>query len=148
MTPTDLTFIQPQWRPPKRYIPLMASPVSAGFPSPAEDYEETRIDLNEHMVKNQPATFYARLGEHADSMIGAGIHPGDIVVIDRSLDAQPGDVVLACVNGEFTLKRYCKDKQTGKIWLKAENPAYAAIHFSEGDEMEVWGVVKHSVRHH
>ena len=141
---SSITFLQPVRKPVKHYLPLMLSPVSAGFPSPAEDYQEARIDLGEYLVQHPAATFYARLGEHANSMTGAGIYPGDIVVVDRSLDAAPGDVVLACINGDFTLKRYCKEN--GVIWLKAENPAYPPIHFSEGDEMQIWGVVKHSIR--
>ncbi len=126
-------------------LPLMGCSVSAGFPSPADDYMETRLDLNEHLVKHPSATFYARLGSTSDSMIGAGIYPNDLIIVDRSIPVKHGDVVLAIINNDFTLKRYCVEG--GKIILRAENKKYPPITFTEGDEMHVWGVVKHSVRH-
>lgn len=125
-------------------LPLMVSRVSAGFPSPADDYMETRLDINDYLIKHPTATFYARLGKNADSMINAGIFPGDIIVVDRSLEVKHGHIVLAVVNGEFTLKRY--HQINGKILLNAENPAYDPIEFTEGDEMQIWGVVKNSIR--
>lgn len=128
----------------KLALPMMGSAVSAGFPSPADDYMEARLDLNEHLIQHPAATFYARLGKESDSMIGAGIYPNDLIVVDKSLEPKHGDVVLAIVNNEFTLKRYSNVK--GKIMLVAENPAYEPIEFIEGDEMQVWGVVKHSIR--
>jgi DNA polymerase V len=135
MSPADATRLA---------LPFMGSAVSAGFPSPADDYMEARLDLNEHLIKHPFATFYARLGKEADSMIGAGIHPNDTIIVDRALEAKHGDVVLAVVNGEFTLKRY--HATNGTVMLMAENPAYAPIEFVEGDEMQIWGVVKHSIR--
>jgi DNA polymerase V len=128
----------------KLRLPLMGSAVSAGFPSPADDFMEARLDLNEHLIRHPAATFYARLGKSADSMIGAGIYPNDIIIVDRSLEAKHGDIVLAVVNGDFTLKRYCVKR--GTVTLVSENPAYAPIVFIEGDEMQIWGVVKNSIR--
>ncbi len=125
-------------------LPLMSSRVSAGFPSPVDDGLEAHIDLNQYLVKHPAATFYARLGEHADSMIGIGIYPGDIIIVDRSLEVRQNAIVLAAVNGEFTLKRY--HRKNKKIFLMAENPVYKPIEFREGDEMQIWGVVKHSIR--
>jgi DNA polymerase V len=143
MGESDLRFFTPQVGA-SLPLPMMGSAVSAGFPSPADDFMEARLDLNEHLIAHPSATFYARLGKQSDSMIGAGIHPGDTIIVDRALDPKHGDVVLAVVNGEFTLKRY--HNREGTILLKAENPNYPPIAFVEGDEMQIWGVVKHSIR--
>ncbi|NTV15170.1 MAG: translesion error-prone DNA polymerase V autoproteolytic subunit [Desulfobulbaceae bacterium] len=117
--------------------PLFACSVSAGFPSPAEDYIEGRLDLNELMVANPSATFFVRVA--GDSMIGAGIHHNDILVVDRSLEPISGKVVIAVVNGELTVKRMLKDGET--FYLKAENSDYPDIHMTEGSTCEIWGVV-------
>lgn len=117
--------------------PLMLSPVVAGFPSPAEQYYEAPLDLNDLLVKHPAATFFVRAA--GDSMVGAGIHPGDILVVDRSLNAIHGSIVIATVNGEFTVK-YLR-KRGRRVWLEAANPNYAPIHFVEGMEMQVFGVV-------
>lgn len=117
--------------------PLFASGVSAGFPSPADDYVEGRLDLNQFMVKHPAATFFVRVS--GDSMIGAGIHDGDILVVDRSLEPVSGRVVIAVVNGELTVKRLFRCK--GKARLLAENPGYPPIELTEETACEVWGVV-------
>ena len=122
----------------------MGDAVSAGFPSPADDFMESRIDINAELIRHPAATFCARLGNEADSMIGAGIYPNDTIIVDRSLTAKHGDVVLARVNSDFTLKRYYS--RDGEVKLMAENEKYAPITFIEGDEMEIWGVVKNSIR--
>jgi DNA polymerase V len=117
--------------------PLFLARVSAGFPSPADDYLEGRLDLNEHLVKHPAATFFVRAA--GDSMIGAGIHSGDILVVDRSLDPGANSVVIAVINGDLTVKRILRTG--GKLFLAPENPLYHAIEIREGMEFEVWGVV-------
>ena len=118
-------------------IPLYACGVSAGFPSPADDYLEGVLDLNDHLIQQPAATFFVRAS--GDSMIGAGIHDGDLLVVDRSLEATDGRVVIAAVNGELTVKRLAK--HNGVHQLEAENPRYAPIHFNEDDSVHLWGVV-------
>jgi DNA polymerase V len=117
--------------------PLFTSGVSAGFPSPAADYEEGKLDLNRHLVRNPAATFFVRV--NGDSMIGAGIHTGDLLVVDRSLEPADKSVVIAVVNGELTVKRIRIRK--GKITLEPENEHYPAQQITECVEFEVWGVV-------
>jgi len=121
--------------------PLFACSVSAGFPSPADDYIEGRLDLNELMVANPAATFFVRVA--GDSMIGSGIHHNDILVVDRSLEPISGKVVIAVVNGELTVKRLIKNGEN--ICLKAESPDYPDIHMVEGTTCEIWGVVAYVV---
>lgn len=117
--------------------PLFACGVSAGFPSPAEDYVEGRLDLNQFMVKHPAATFFVRVS--GDSMIGAGIHHDDILVVDRSLEPVSGRVVIAVVNGELTVKRLVRCN--GEARLLAENPNYPPMELTEETACEVWGVV-------
>jgi len=117
--------------------PLFMVPVAAGFPSPADDYVEGRLDLNKHLVKHPAATFFVRVA--GKSMIGAGIHPGDILIVDRSLEAVDKRVVIAVVNGELTVKRL--SIKEGKVVLMAENPEYLPMEIEKDMEFEVWGVV-------
>jgi len=118
-------------------LPLFACGVSAGFPSPASDYLEGRLDLNDLMVKRPAATFFVRVA--GDSMIGAGIHHDDILVVDRGLEPAHGKVVIAVVDGEFTVKRLFR--QNGVVRLLAENPDYPPIDLSGENLCEIWGVV-------
>lgn len=118
-------------------LPLFLGGVSAGFPSPAEDYTDRKLDLNELLIKNQAATFFVRVD--GDSMIGAGIHHNDILVVDRSLEAASGDIVIAILDGELTVKRLVRDAQCGR--LVAENPDYPSIEITEENGCEIWGVV-------
>ena len=118
-------------------LPLFASPISAGFPSPADDYVEKKLDLNEHLVGNRQATFFLRVS--GDSMIGAGIHDGDLLIVDRSIPAVNKKIVVAVVDGELLVKRLLRAK--GKVFLAAENPNYAQIEVTEELSFEVWGVV-------
>jgi DNA polymerase V len=111
--------------------------VSAGFPSPADDHIDKNLDLNEHLIKHPAATFYVRVS--GDSMINAGIHDGDLLIVDKSLKAKDGSVVVAILNGEFTVKRLRLSKFG--ISLVAENNSYPEIHIKEGMDFEVWGVV-------
>ena len=122
-------------------LPLYASSVSAGFPSPADDYIETALDLNEHLIKHPAATFFVKV--KGDSMIGAGINSGDILIVDRSLEAKNNKIVVAIVNGDFTVKRFVKRKD--KVYLLAENPEYEPIEVKQGMDFEVWGVVMHVI---
>ncbi len=117
--------------------PLMSDCVMAGFPSPAEQYVEKALDLNELLVKHPAATFFVRAA--GDSMIDAGIMPGDILVVDRALDAIDGNIVIAAVNGEFTVK-YLRNRDN-KLQLVAANPAYKPITFADESELELFGVV-------
>ena len=117
--------------------PLMASTVVAGFPSPAEQYAETPLDLNELLVRRAAATFFVRAA--GDSMIGAGIRPGDILVVDRSLTAEDKMIVIAAVDREFTVKILRKD--AGGVRLEAANKKYQTIVLKEGMELQIFGVV-------
>ena len=117
--------------------PIFTSRVQAGFPSPADDHLEDRLDLNKYLIHHREATFFVRA--QGESMLGAGIHPGDILVVDKSLIAKSGKIVIAVVDGEFTVKRLHKYK--GNITLKAENPEFDDIVISEGSELIIWGVV-------
>lgn len=121
--------------------PMYASRVSAGFPSPADDYMECELDLNAHLVPNPAATFFVRVSGH--SMTGAGISPGDILVVDRSLPPGDGDVVVAVVDGEFLVKRLVCAQ--GRLELRAENPGYRSVAVGEESDVEVWGVVRHVI---
>lgn len=122
--------------------PLMATPVVAGFPSPAEQYAEGPLDLNAWLVRNPAATFFLRVA--GDSMTDAGIAPDDVLVVDRSLDAADGNIVIACVDNEFTVKYFRKDA-TG-IRLEAANARYRPIRFSPGMECRLFGVVTAVIR--
>ena len=123
------------------HLPLFASYAAAGFPSPADDYLECALDLNEHLIRHPAATFFVRAC--GDSMRGAGIHTNDILIVDRALEAKHNDIVLAVLNGEFTVKRV--KKKQGKIFLSAENSSYRAIEITEEIAFEVWGVVTYVI---
>jgi len=122
--------------------PLLAWPVKAGFPSPADDYLEGRIDLNQHLIKHPAATFFVRVS--GDSMTGAGIHDGDLLIVDRAAEVTSGCIVVARVHDEFTLKRIRKDGR--RVFLVPENPQYPPIEVTEGSDFEIWGRVTGSVR--
>jgi DNA polymerase V len=122
-------------------LPLLLQRVPAGFPSPADDYAETALDLNTYLVRNKTATFFFRV--IGDSMTGAHIHDGDLLVVDRSIEPRHGHIVLAVINSEYTVKRL--HNLNGEIELRAENPAYPPIRFREHDELQVWGVVTGAV---
>ena len=117
--------------------PLFSSVVQAGFPSPADDYLESYIDLNEILVSNKAATFFVKVD--GDSMLGAGIFTGDMLVVDRSLTAKHGNIIVAMVEGEFTVKRFVKIR--GRTYLYPENKRYKPLDVTELEEFMVWGVV-------
>lgn len=122
-------------------IPLFLCPVTAGWPSPAEDYIEDTLDLHKFIVRNEPATFFLRAC--GDSMLGAGIHAGDILVVDRSITAIPGKVVIAAVDGELTVKRLVKKRN--RLLLMPENPDYLPIDITRHEETCIWGVVTYVI---
>jgi DNA polymerase V len=115
--------------------------VSAGFPSPAADYVQNKIDLNEKLIEHPAATFLVRV--QGDSMIDANLHDGDLLLVDRSITPRHRHIVVAILNGEFTVKRLIKSG--GDVFLKAENKAYRPIEIREGMDFEVWGVVRHII---
>ena len=121
-------------------LPLYLCRVPAGFPSPADDYVESVIDLNEWLVRNRLATFIVRV--EGDSMSGE-IHSGDRLIVDRSLEPRHRDVVIVCVGGEMTVKRLLVED--GRRLLAADNPAYPAVELEGDEELIVWGVVTHSI---
>src|SRR5919205_1015091 len=123
--------------------PLFLASVSAGFPSPAEDYIEGRLDLNRHLIKHPAATFFVRVA--GDSMIDAGIHPGDILVVDRAVEPADGRVVIAVIDGELTVKRIAQ--RNGRLYLVADNSRYAPLEIVEEMEFEIWGVVTTVIHH-
>ena len=116
--------------------------ISAGFPSPADDFKETRISLDRELVKNKEATFYARVS--GDSMVGAGLDDGDLLVIDRSLNPENGKIAVCLVDGEFTVKRIKKEKK--KLYLMPENKKYKPIELKEENELIIWGVVVYVIK--
>jgi len=122
-------------------LPLVSASVEAGFPSPADDHLERGIDLNEELVRNPAATFYVRV--KGESMRDAGIHPGDFLMIDRSVTPVDRQIVVAMIDGEFTVKRF--RKRNGKITLEAENPAFQPIEVGEDQELTIWGAVTYII---
>lgn len=118
-------------------LPLLQYRIPAGFPSPAEGYAEKGLDINDYLVRNKASTYFFRVV--GDSMVGARIHDGDMLVVDRSIKPKHGHIVLAVINNEYTVKRLYAGN--GVIELHAENPAYPSIRLRENDELQVWGVV-------
>ena len=141
MKKEKLTFLKPQkgnnlgqW--------LVEQGISAGFPSPADDFKEIRISLDNELVRNKDATFYARVS--GESMVGAGLDDGDLLVIDKSLSPENGKIAVCFIDGDFTVKRIVKEK--GKLYLKAENKKYKSIELSEESELIVWGIVEYVIK--
>ena len=122
-------------------IPLLTDSVSAGFPSPADDYTEENIDLNEHLISNPFSTFFLRV--KGDSMINAGIKDKDLIIVDKSLTARPGNIIIAMIDGEFTIKRL--SIKNNELYLKAENHNYPDFRFKNHIDVQIWGVVIYSI---
>lgn len=122
--------------------PLFCHKIAAGFPSPAADYTEKGLDLNAFLIVHKEASFFFEVT--GESMIGIGIMPGDFVLVDRAVPPAHGHLVLAVIDGEYTLKRLYR--QHGVIELHPENPAFSPIRLIDGNELEVWGVVRSVVR--
>ncbi|WP_111849265.1 LexA family protein [Acinetobacter baumannii] len=123
-------------------VPYALEKISAGFPSPAQDYIDKALDMNEHLIKNETATFIVKVASL--SMLNAGIEIDDELIVDRSLDAKHGDIVVALIDNDFTVKRLMIDEK-GQ-WLKAENPEYKNIYLQEGQELIIWGIVTHIIK--
>ena len=121
--------------------PVFLSRVPAGFPSPADDYVEQRLDLNEHLIQREASTFFVRVSGR--SMEGAGIHDGDLLVVDRAVEPTDGAVVVAALDGELTVKRY-RDRADGPS-LVPEHEDHAPIPVAPGQDLVVWGVVRHVI---
>ncbi|MCW0507557.1 translesion error-prone DNA polymerase V autoproteolytic subunit [Aeromonas piscicola] len=126
----------PDFNAPTLEVPLFLSPAACGFPSPAQDYVEQTIDLNQLCIAHPAATYFVRAA--GDSMVDHGIRDGDLLVVDRSRKARHGSVVVAAVDGEFTVKELQLEPS---VALLPGNRAYRPIHFSEGQELEIFGVV-------
>ncbi|MBD2190011.1 LexA family protein [Pseudanabaena mucicola] len=121
----------------KQRVPLYLSPIAAGFPAPTDDYVEGKIDLNRHLVKHPESTFLVRVV--GESMKNAGIHPSDLLVVDRAIEPTNGRIVIAVVDGELTVKRLRKHR--GKLWLMPENTDFQPIEIGENTDLHIWGVV-------
>lgn len=122
-------------------IPLLACGVPAGFPSPADDYLEKHLDLNEHLIRHPAATFFMRVA--GDSMTGAGIFSGDTLIVDRAVEPHSGSIVIAVVHNEFTVKRL--RVQDGRLQLVSENPLYPALTIHDRSELTIWGTVTYVI---
>lgn len=123
-------------------LPYADNGIQAGFPSPAQDYINESIDLNREIVRHPAATFYGRV--EGDSMTGEGIDTGDILVIDRSLEPVDGDLVVCCLDSEFTLKRIKLEKN--RVWLIPSNETFDPILVTPGRDFEIWGVVTYTIK--
>lgn len=125
-------------------LPLFSHKVQAGFPSPADDYIEGRISLDDHLIANKDSTFFVRA--QGNSMVGAGIFDGDLLVVDKSIAPTCGKIVIAIIDNEITIKRLVL--RDNKTVLKAENSRYKDIELQEGQELRIWGVVTSSIKKH
>jgi len=125
-------------------LPLVEATISAGFPSPADDYSETRLDLNKELITNASATFYARV--RGDSMTMAGISNGDLLIIDKSKTPVNGSVVVCLIDGEFTVKRL--QKKANQFYLMPENEHYQPIKIKPENDVTIWGVVTYTIKKH
>lgn len=121
----------------------LAEKLHAGFPNPAQDHAGETIDLTREIVRHPEATFYARIA--GNSMQEAGIFDGDIVVVDRSLEAHNGSIIVACVDGEFTAKEYQFDEQNQCAWLIPHNQNYQSIKVTADNQFIIWGVITHNI---
>jgi len=130
-------LLHPSELPPSLRLPLFGHKIVAGFPSPADDYVEDRIDLNQHLIRHKEATFFLRV--QGDSMLGAGIHDGDLLVVDRALEPVDGKIVIAVLDGELTVKRL--ERRAGQVRLMPENVAFAPIVVNNEQSLVIWGVV-------
>lgn len=138
--PIKLEFFVPDNNNPLE-LPLFENSIPAGFPSPAEDYLDKKLDLNEHLIRNPSATFFVRVS--GTSMINAGIYDGDILVVDRSVEATDKHIVIGVVNGEFTVKRI--RKKNSRIYLIPENENFQTVEVTEEMDFRIWGVVTYAV---
>lgn len=141
MENSTLTFFQPDTEF-RKSLHLAQEGISAGFPSPADDFKELRISIDQEVVKNEEATFYARVS--GQSMQGAGLDDGDLLVIDRSVEPQNNAIAVCFLDGEFTVKRLKVEEDC--IYLMPENPKYQPIKVTEDNQLQIWGVVTYVVK--
>lgn len=128
----------------KKVLPFILQPIKAGFPNPAEDASQEVLDLNDLIIRHPASTFYMRVD--GDSMQDANIYTGDIVVVDKSLEARSGDLVVACIDGEFTLKHFVRHGE--RVQLMPANKHYAPIEVDESSDFRIWGVVTYTIHAH
>ncbi|MDY7395435.1 translesion error-prone DNA polymerase V autoproteolytic subunit [Aureibaculum sp. 2210JD6-5] len=132
----NLTFYTPEINDDTGAI-FVDTTVSAGFPSPADDFKEQRISLDKELIKNKEATFFARVS--GQSMIGAGLNDNDLLVVDRSLEPENNKIAVCFIDGEFTVKRLKIENDC--LWLQPENPNYKPIKVTEDNDFMIWGIV-------
>ena len=137
----QLTFFTPEYKG-NSGIHYIDSGISAGFPSPADDFKEQRLSLDEELVRNKEATFYARVS--GQSMIGAGLDDNDLLIIDRSLEPENNKIAVCFLDGEFTVKRL--RVENGNVWLQPENPNYPAIKITADNDFIIWGIVTNVIK--
>lgn len=125
----------------KLKLPLFTSRIKAGFPSPADDYIEKNLDLNEYLIKHPASTFFLKV--EGESMIEAGIHSGDILIVDRAIEPKNNKIIIASLNGELTVKRIKKEKN--KLYLIPENNKYDPIEITEEMDFSIWGIVTYVI---
>lgn len=140
-SPQNLTFFTPSFKRSSGAI-LVDTGISAGFPSPADDFKEERLSLDEELIKNKEATFFARVS--GQSMINAGLDDNDLLVIDRSLEPEHNKIAVCFIDGDFTVKRLRVENDG--IWLQPENPNYKPIKISEDNEFIIWGIVTNVIK--
>lgn len=138
----NLTFFTPKSSDTTMGAILIDTGISAGFPSPADDFRETRISLDEELIKNKEATFFAKVS--GQSMIGAGLDDNDLLVIDRSLEPANNKIAVCFLDGEFTVKRLRVEKN--EVWLQPENPNYPIIKITEENDFVIWGIVTNVIK--
>lgn len=131
-----LTFFTPKTTSSKGAV-FIDTGISAGFPSPADDFNQTRISLDDELIKNKDSTFYAKV--KGQSMIDAGLDNNDLLVIDRSLEPANNKIAVCFLDGEFTVKRLRVEKN--EVWLQPENPNYPIINITEENDFMIWGIV-------
>lgn len=136
-----LAFFKPDFSNPTE-LPFIESGIKAGFPSPAADFDGTKVSLDAMLIKNKEATFYARAS--GNSMTGAGIDDGDILVIDRSLEPVNHKIAVCCIDGDFTVKRIKIEKDC--VYLLPENNSYEPIKVTEDNQLLIWGIVTFVVK--
>ena len=127
----------------KSKVQLYRTSISAGFPSPAEDHMDIGLDISEYLIKHPSSTFYIYV--KGDSMINSGIFDGDLMIVDRSLEPQSNSVIIAVLNGDFTVKKI--KKENNKIYLVPDNKKYDSILLDDSTEFQIWGVVTHTIHH-
>ena len=135
-TPQNLTIFSPKFSDSEGVV-FIDTGISAGFPSPADDFRETRISLDEELIENREATFFAKVS--GQSMIGAGLDDNDLLVIDRSIEPTNNKIAVCFLDGEFTVKRL--RVQGSEVWLQPENPDYPIIKITEDNNFLIWGIV-------